>query len=182
MHGEFAGKITTLGVLDHVDLADEVGDRHVGRRELFLVAFVAADPGDRRCVSLDGQAITRLTRDRVERVVVHFRPGDDRNRVVEQMNKLTKHPGFGLAAKAEEEHVVTREDGVLNLRNDGFLVAEDIGKECLLSANLGDKVPPHFVLDRLDTVAACLEFAERSRPIQSHRRRLPEVAVMREGR
>ena len=42
MHGHFAREIAALGVLDHVDLADQVGDGDVGRGELLVIAVVAA--------------------------------------------------------------------------------------------------------------------------------------------
>ena len=45
--GELVGEVATLGDLDRVDLADEVGDRRVGRRELLAEAAVAVHPLDR---------------------------------------------------------------------------------------------------------------------------------------
>ena len=74
---------------------------------------------------------------------------------------------------------MTREDGVLDLRDDGLLIAKNVREKGFLGTNLGDEVAPHLVLDRLDTVAACLQFAERSRPIQTHRRNLPEANLAR---
>ena len=41
-------EVPTLGHLDRVDVADQVADARVGRRELLGVAVVAGDPGDRR--------------------------------------------------------------------------------------------------------------------------------------
>ena len=52
VHGQLAREIAALGVLDHVDLADQVGDRDVGRGQLLVIALLAADPGDRRLVAL----------------------------------------------------------------------------------------------------------------------------------
>ena len=40
VHRQLAREIAALGVLDHVDLADQVGDRHVGRGQLFVIALV----------------------------------------------------------------------------------------------------------------------------------------------
>ena len=67
-------------------------------------------------------------------MVVDLRPGDDGHGVVEQVDELAEHPGLGLAAEAEEEHVVPRQDGVLDLGDDRLLVAEDVGEEELAAA------------------------------------------------
>ena len=64
MHGHLAREITALGVLDHVDFADQVGDGHVGRGQLFVIALVAADPGDRRAVALGGDQVAGKFRHR----------------------------------------------------------------------------------------------------------------------
>ena len=48
---ELVGEVAALGDLDRVDLADEVGDRGVGCRELLAEAAVAVHPLDRRVVA-----------------------------------------------------------------------------------------------------------------------------------
>ena len=52
--GELVGEVAALGHLDRVDLADEVGDRGVGRGELLAEAAVAVHPLDRRLVAALG--------------------------------------------------------------------------------------------------------------------------------
>ena len=69
-------------------------------------------------------------------MVVDLGARDDRHRVVEQVDELAEHPRLGLAAEAEEEHVVAREDRVLDLRDDRLFVAEDLGEERLALADL----------------------------------------------
>ena len=70
-----------------------------------------------------------MFRDGRERIVVDLRAGDDRDGVVEQVDELAEHPRLGLAAQAQEQHVVLGEDRVLDLGDDRLLVAEDIGKQ-----------------------------------------------------
>ena len=48
VEGQLVGQVAALGDLDRVDLADEVGDGDVGRRELLGVAAVARQPVDGR--------------------------------------------------------------------------------------------------------------------------------------
>ena len=52
--GELVGEVAALGDLDGVDLADEVGDRRVGRGELLAEAPVAVHPLDRGVVTALG--------------------------------------------------------------------------------------------------------------------------------
>ena len=48
----------TPALIDGSDvLADEVSDRHIGGRELFVIAFVATDPCDRAAVPFGGDPI-----------------------------------------------------------------------------------------------------------------------------
>ena len=168
VHGQFAREIAALGVLDHVDLADQVGDGHVGRGELFVIAVVAADPVDRRRVALGGDQVAGILGDGCERIVVDLGAGDDRDGVVEQVDELAEHPRLGLAAQAEEEHVVLGEDRVADLRDHRLFVAEDAGKQRLARLELGDQVAPHLVLDRLDPIPARLQLAQGPGPVLRH--------------
>ena len=54
---ELVGEVAALGDLDRVDLADEVGDRGVGRGQLLAEAAVAVHPLDRRVVAVLGDQV-----------------------------------------------------------------------------------------------------------------------------
>ena len=180
MHRHLAGEITPLGMLDHVDLADQVGDRHVGRGEFFMITVVGADPCDRRAVALLGDQVAGKFRHRLEGIVVDFRAGDDRYGIVEQVNQLAEHARLGLAPQAQEEHVVLGEDRVTDLGDDGLFIAQDIGKQRLARLELGDQVSPHFVFDRLDSIAAFFELAQGPGPIlRRHWRASPSDSLQR---
>ena len=101
-------------------------------------------------------------------MVVDLRAGDDRHGVVEQVDQLAEHPRLGLAAQAEEEHVVLGEDRVPDLGDDRLFVAEDVGEERLARLELGDQVAPHLILDRLDPVTARPQLAQGPGPILRH--------------
>ncbi len=62
-------------------------------------------------------------------VVAHLGAGDVGAGGVEQGGEGAENAGFGLAAKAEEDEVVAREDGVDELGDDGVFVADDAGEE-----------------------------------------------------
>ena len=169
VHGQFAGEVAPLGVLDHVDLADEVGDGHVGGGQLLPIAGVAADPGDGRGVAHDGDAVAGLAGDGGVGVVVDLRALDDRHGVVQQVDELPEHAGLGLAAEAQEQDVVLGEDRVLHLGDDGVFVPQDVGEDRLAGTDLGDEVAAHLVLDRLVLVAAGPQLSQRSRSLRRHR-------------
>ena len=61
---ELVGEVAALGHLDRVDLADEVGDRRVGRGQLLAVAVVAVHPLDRRVVAVLGDEVAGVPRHR----------------------------------------------------------------------------------------------------------------------
>ena len=128
---QLVGEVAALGDLDRVDLADEVGDRRVGRRELLAEAAVAVHPLDRRVVAALGDEMARVRRDRVVRVVVDLAAGDDRHPLVEQADERADDARLRLAALAEEDHVVAGEQRVRELREDGVVVTDDAVDERL---------------------------------------------------
>ena len=123
VNGELVGEVPALGHLDGVDFTDQVGDRGVGSGELLAEAAVAVDPLDRRLVAALGHEQPGVLRDGVVRVVVDLAAGDDRHPLVEQLGEPPDHAGLGLPALAQEDHVVTGDQRVLELREDGVLVS-----------------------------------------------------------
>ena len=62
--------------------------------------------------------------------------GHDRDVLVEQIDQAAQDPALGLAAQAEQDEVVPREDGVDELRDDRLVVADDAGKQGLARSEL----------------------------------------------
>ena len=58
-------------------------------------------------------------------IVVDLRMGHDGQPLVEEAHHGADDPGLGLAALPEEDDVVTGQDGVLQLGQDGVLESED---------------------------------------------------------
>ena len=67
--------------------------------------------------------------ERRQRVVVNLAAGHDRNLLVEQIDQAAQDAALRLAAQAEQDEVVPREDGVDELRDDGVVVADDAGEQ-----------------------------------------------------
>src|SRR5690606_3743148 len=83
---------------------------------------------------------------RRERVVVQLGAGDVRDLLVEQVDELPQDARLRLAAQAQEDEVVAREDGVDDRRRHGLVVAQHAGEQGLTGAQLADEVRPQLVL------------------------------------
>ena len=71
--------------LDGVYVADDVGDRDVGRGELFDEARVALDPADGRVFAVALDCLSAVGRDGIKRIVVYLGAGDDGYALVQQI-------------------------------------------------------------------------------------------------
>ncbi len=149
VHRQLVGELQARARrLDRIEVANQVGDRDVGRRELLDVARVAIEPCDRQVVArLNGPRAARGA-DRRERIVVNLAPGDDRNVVVEQIDQRAEDAALGLTAQAEQDEVVPRQDRVDDLRHDRLVVADDAREERRTRLQAIDQVPADFVLHR----------------------------------
>ncbi len=103
--------------LDRIDVADHVGDRHVRGCELLDVAVLARQPRDRQRVSLGPHARAARAADGRERVIVDLAARHHRNLGIEQIGERPEQPALGLAAEAEQDEVVARQNRVGDLRD-----------------------------------------------------------------
>jgi hypothetical protein len=84
MNGELVAEdVSAARSLDGIQIADDVGHRDVGCRQLFDVTLLGIEPRDWSIVAGFLQKVTPVLRDRRERIVVHFAAGDDRKRRIE---------------------------------------------------------------------------------------------------
>ena len=74
------------------------------------------------------------------RVVVDLAALDDGDPFVEQGGEGADESRLALTALAEQHHVVTGEEGPLELRPDGVLEADDAGEGGLLRAQAIDRL------------------------------------------
>ena len=144
---QLVGQVAALGDLDRVDLADEVGDRRVGCRQLLAEAVVAVHPRDRRVLAVLGHEVAGVAGDGRVGIVVDLAAGDDRHPLVEEAGERADHARLRLAALAEEDDVVAGEEGVLELREHGLLVAEHALEQRLAGRDAGHGVGADLLLD-----------------------------------
>jgi hypothetical protein len=131
---------------DRIDVPDHVRDRHVRRGQLLHVAVVRREPRDGRLVAALGDEITAALADRPERVVVDLAAGHRRDPVVQQRGQAAQQPALGLAAQAQQDQVVSREDRVHDLRHHRVLVPQHAGEQRLPACELAAQVLAHLVL------------------------------------
>ena len=136
--------------LDRIDVADHVGDGDVGRGELLDVALVAVQPGDGRLVAVLGDQFAAAPADRAVRIVVDLAARDVRGKLVEQRGQHADEARLGLAAQAQQNEIVARQNRVDDLRDDRVVVSHDAGKQRLAPLNLADQIAAEFVLDGSD--------------------------------
>ena len=170
VHGELVGEVAALGHLDRVDLADQVGDRGVGGGQLLAVAVVAVDPGDGGVVAVVGHQGSGLGGDGGVGVVVDLGTGDDRQPFVEQADETADHAGLGLAPLPQHDHVVAGQQSVLDLGDDGVLVAENVVEQGLAGADAAHGVAAQLLAHRHRRPAGGSQLAESRRSRLRHRR------------
>ena len=94
--------------------------------------------------------------------------GDDRNRLVEEVDERPQNPALGLPAQTEQDEIVPGEHRVDDLRHHRVVEADDAGEERRPRAEPVDQVAADLVLDAAarkppaGNVGA--ELAERARP------------------
>jgi hypothetical protein len=149
VHGQLVRQqVSAARGLDRVDVADDVRDGDVGRRELLDETLVAREPGDRRPVSHLRDALAGELGERPEGIVIDLAPGDDRDLLVEQAREGPEDPGLRLAAQAEQDEIVPREERVHDAWYDGVFVAVNAGKQVVAALEGRDQVGANFIADR----------------------------------
>ncbi len=145
--------------LDRVDVADQVADAGVGSGELLPVPLIAVPPGHRQFVAkLAGQPAAPDADGRVG-VIVDLASGDHRRPLVEQAGEGTDQPRLALPALAEQDHVMTGDQGPLQMRAHGLVEPENAGEWVFACAQPRDQVLPHLVFDTGELVPARAELA-----------------------
>ena len=100
------------GGLDGVNVSNQVGDCDVRGGELFAVALLTADPLDGSLIPFCRDGLPALSAHRVERIIVHLRPRDNGDLLIQQPHEAAQDPRLGLAAQSEQDEVMMGQEGV----------------------------------------------------------------------
>ena len=74
-------------------------------------------------------------------------PGITGDPLVEQRDQRAQEPRLGLAAQAEQDEVVLRQQRVDQLRDDGVVVADDAGEQRFARAKFPNEVVADLLVD-----------------------------------
>ncbi len=108
MHREFVGEMQARPRrLDRIEVADHVGDRHVGGGELLHVAIVTREPADLECIPFLAHALAARGTERRQRIVVDLAAGHHGNLGVEQRRERAQDAALRLAAQTKQDEVVS---------------------------------------------------------------------------
>ena len=132
--------------LDRVHVADQVGDGHVGGRELLDVARFARQPGDRRGVAQLRDPLPAVLGDRLKRIVVDLAARQHRDLFVEQQHQLAQDAALRLSPEPQQDEVVARQDRVHELRDHRVVVAHDTREQGRPVFEQAHEVVAHLVL------------------------------------
>ena len=163
MDRELVGQRAALGDLHGIDVADQVGDRDVGRGELLDVAVVAVQPGDLAALAVLREQRATARGDRRKGVVVDLAAGDLGDPLVEQPGERADHPRLRLSALAEEDQVVSAQQRVLERRQHRVLVAEHALAQALARAQPRQQVGAQLFAHAARRPTGGAQLGERAR-------------------
>src|SRR5260221_14086187 len=130
---------------NRIDVADNIGNGDVRRRELLDESAVAIYPCDWRCVASFLDEISRVLRDRCERIVVYFASGNDRNYFVEQRGERTQDARLRLPTETEKYEVVPGKKGIDDLRHHRLFVTKYAFEESAAPFEPSEKVVAQLI-------------------------------------
>ena len=159
--GELVGEVATLRTLMGSTSPMRSATAMSGSGQLLRVAPVAAQPCYGQVVAHLGQAVVARPADGSERIVVDLAAFHAGDRVVQQLHQRADEPGLGLPPLTQQDDVLTRQNGVLYLRDDGVLVPDDARKKLLVRCDLVDEVAPHLLPHADDAVTAGSQLTQR---------------------
>ncbi len=164
VHGLRIAQRAPLRDLDRVDVTDEVTDRGVRSGQLLGVAVVTVSPADRQVVTQSrarapgsgrrpARTARRGSRSRVTSGIHSSRSVDQR----------PHQPGLALAALAEQDQVVTGQQGGLEFGQDRVVEADDAGKGIAARTEPVDEVGADLLGDAARLVSGVPELTSGGR-------------------
>ena len=141
----------SAGKFGGVDLTNDVG-KFCPRSESLNVPLVPRPPADRDFgLRTGGHEFSTDARDRLVRVLVQwrFRVLNIRDCVIEEPRKGSHQAAFPLPLFAKKKHIMTGDQGDVDLGNDRILVAHNSRKERRALCQCSQKIVAYFLFDRL---------------------------------
>ena len=159
VNSQLVGQVAPLGYPNGVDLANQVRNADVWRRQLLGVPLRAGHPAYGNVVAALGHSIFARPADGGKGVVVELAALDRWDAFVEQIGHVAYQPRLRLTPFAEENDVLSGEDRVLKLWDHGVLESHYAGEQLLALPYPGDEVLSDLLLDGKDFVTGLSQLA-----------------------
>ena len=133
-------------------------------------------PFDRGVVALFGHAVAAGHANGIIGIVVDFAAGYFGDILIQQADQAANQAGLGLPSLAQQDYVLTGENGVFQLRYYRFLEPDDAGKDDFLGANPVNQVVAYLFADGANHVSALSQVLDGSQgTVISHQQRLQSL-------
>ena len=160
MHDVLARQMPPFGMFDQVDFTNQVGNRDVRRRQLFVIAIIPSNPLDWRIISFLDNEIPGILRQRGERVIVDFAASNNRRPLVEKLRQHPQHLRLALTTQPKKQEVMLRQEPVDNLRHDRFVIPQDAGKQLVPLTKSPQQIPTHLFFNRQWLISGVAKLAK----------------------
>src|ERR1039457_6157787 len=110
-----------------------------------------------------GDKAAAAAADRLIGIVIDLAPGDCRDGIVEELDQRPDEARLRLAALTEQHHVLPREDGILDLRDDRIVVSADAAEQLLVVGELANQVAAQLGPDGQDAVFRTTQLTDGGR-------------------
>src|SRR5688572_10310852 len=142
------GKITPFGHFDRIDFTHQIGNGNIRGCQFFAVSGIAIDPLNRRVIAQLLKLFATGTANRMVRIVVDFTALNDWNAFIQQVHQAANDARLALTAFSEEDHMVSRQDGVFYFGNDRFIVAYNPRQNPFFGFEAMDEILAHLLANR----------------------------------
>src|SRR5262249_42226928 len=160
--------MASAGGFDWIDIADQIGNRYIGGRQLFDISRASGNECHRRLLSTPFDLEPASLADWGERIVVYFTAADHRKPFVQQAHHLAQDAAFGLSSEPQKYEIVAGQYCVHDPWYDSVIIANDTRKDFVTLLQPGNQVFAKFVFDGSRSCQGFIEpagaqFADSSR-------------------
>src|SRR5215472_6457777 len=141
VHGVFAAQfVSALRRFNGIDVADQVGDGHIGGRQLFYITLIRREVRNRRAIRVVGEQLATAAADRLVGIVVDLAAANVGKLWIEERGQGAQNTALGLTAQAKQNEIMARENGINDLRHDGVVISDNAGKDWATAAKACDEI------------------------------------------
>ena len=157
MYRQLVRQIPPLGNLNRVNLPNQIRHRNIRRRQLLAIPLLPTHPHNRRVIPLRLQDPPALRANRNQRIAIQIAPRQRRHCLIQQPDHMPNKPRLSLPPLPQQNHILPRQNRILQLRNNRILKPDYPRKQLLPRLNLANQIPPYLFLDAARHIPAPLQ-------------------------